>query len=279
MAMKRYFLSYLKAAFMWRWNMLGFGAGFLFAILSGQFSVFFPLIAAVEIAYLALLSTNPKFRLAVDVRTQQTEQEVDSSGLMLQIKANLRKEDWDRYEKLRQRCLALDKLGRQFRGTQAEDNNAVSSMQTESLERLLWMFLKLLYSQDALNRFVTGINQNDIKKQIASTEEELKGAAAKDSAGKLARSFEDKLDILKQRLTNYEKAAENRELIAAEIDRIEQKVCAISELAVRSSDASDLSAQVDGIAAGVSATENAIRSLDVVQAFKTEKVPKLLNTI
>ncbi|HOZ28733.1 MAG TPA: hypothetical protein PLO37_26120 [Candidatus Hydrogenedentes bacterium] len=278
MAARRNFLTYVKAAFTWRWNLLGFGAGLVFSILSGQFSVFFPLAAAVEIAYLALLSTNPKFRRAVDVLNQETAQEIDSSGLMSQIKAGLRKEDWGRYAQLRQRCLALDKLGRQFRGPYGDDNHAVSKLQTESLERLLWIFLKLLYSQDALNRFIKGIGRNDIVRQIATAETEFKAASAKDEAGKLARSLEDKLDILKQRLANYDKAAENRELIAAEIDRIEQKVCAISELAVRSSDASDLTAQVDGIAAGVSATENAMRSLEVVPVFKTEKAPRLLET-
>ncbi len=273
------FIGYVKAAFKWRWNMLGFGAGCVFAVLSGQFSVVFPLLASAEVAYLALLSTNPRFRAAMDARARQSAQDDDSSGMMQQIKAGLRKDDWDRYEKLLQRCMSLDKLGRQFRGPHADDNNAVSSMQTESLERLLWMFLKLLYSQDALNSFIGGIDRNEIERDAKSTGAEVKAAAARDSAGKLARSLQDKLDILKERLANYDKAVENRELIGAEIDRIEQKVCAISELAVRSSDASDITAQVDGIAAGVSATEDAIRSLDVVPSLKSEKAPKLLNTL
>lgn len=277
MAWKAKGLSYLKAAFLWHWNLLAFGAGLALSILSGQFTVVFPLVAAVEITYLALLSTNPRFRQAMDVRARKTAQNTDATDLMAQIKAGLSKKDWERYDALRQRCLALDKLGQQFRGPHSENNTTVSRLQTESLERLLWMFLKLLYSLDALNRFVQGIDRKEIVRQTAETETELKTATEKDSNGRLARSFQDKLEILRQRLDNYDKAVENRELIGAEIDRIEQKVCAISELAVRSSDATDLAAQVDGIAAGVSATEEAISSLDVAPAFKSDKAPQLLS--
>ena len=42
------------------------------------------------------------------------------------------------------------------------------------------------------------------------------------------------------------------------------------------SDASDISAQVDGIAAGVSATEEALRGLDVAPALQREEAPRFL---
>jgi hypothetical protein len=61
-----------------------------------------------------------------------------------------------------------------------------------------------------------------------------------------------------------------------ELDRIEQKVNAIGEMAMSARDASDISAQVDGIAAGVSATEEAIRGLDVAPALQREEAPRFL---
>ena len=60
--------TYLKAAFSWRWNLLGVGAAVVFSFLSGLPDVVLPLVGAVELAYLGLLSTNPRFRKSVDAR-------------------------------------------------------------------------------------------------------------------------------------------------------------------------------------------------------------------
>jgi hypothetical protein len=150
-------------------------------------------------------------------------------------------------------------------------------MQTESLERLLWMFLKLIYSQDALQRFLQGTDRKQLEEQIQDAEAELKEATSNGKSDKLLRSLEDKLQTLKQRLTNYQRAEENRDLLTAEIDRIEQKVNVISELSISARDPADFSAQVDGIAEGVSVTEETIRRLDVPPLLENEKAPKFLS--
>jgi hypothetical protein len=271
------FFAYVKAAFLWHWNLLAVGAGAAFAILSGQPDKVLPLLGAAEILYLGLLTTRPHFQKAIDARGSLPEnQPVDDLKVLERIKSQLKPDVWARFEELRQRCLSLSRLAEQVRGPQNGESTGVQDMQTQSLERLLWMFLKLVYSHDALQRFLQGTDHNLLGKQLTAAEQELKDAASHERSDKLLRSIEDKITTLKQRISNYEKTEENRELVAAEIDRIEQKVNAISELSISARDPADVSAQVDGIAEGVSMTEEAIRKLDVPPLFESQTAPRFL---
>lgn len=273
----RALLKYAKAAFLWRWNLLVFGAGVAIAFLSGQPDVVLPLITAAELAYLGLLSGHPRFRKAVDARSVTRQTTVDQAHLLKEIKSVLRADAWARFEDLRDRCLALDELGRQFRGPHSAQDSFVTDLQTGSLERLLWIFLKLLYSLDALDRFLRTTDGEELQQYITLAEKELQKATNQGRHEKLLASIRDKLETLRQRLANYERALEHREFLAVEIDRIEQKVNAISEMAINSRDPADITAQVDGIAEGISATEEAIRSLDVAPVFERDEAPKLLS--
>lgn len=271
------FLSYIKSAFLWRWNVLACAAASAFSFLSGQPDVFLPLFAAVEIAYLGLLATNLRFQQAMDVRNRVVSSPASQTELIARIRTTLKPDVWARFENLRARCTKLNELARQFRDPGSATNEpALADIQLSSLDKLLWMFLKLLYSQDALDAFLRATDRNGLTRDIAANEKALQDAKAKQNGEKLARALEDKLATLRQRLDNYDHARDNRELLAVELDRIEQKVNAIGEMAMSARDASDISAQVDGIAAGVSATEEAIRGLDVAPAFQHEEAPKFL---
>ncbi len=272
----RALLKYVKPAFLWRWNLLIFGAGLVFGILSGHPDVVWPLVGAAEIAYLGLLTGNPRFRRAIDARGVKVPSAVDASESLERIEAALKPEAWKRFERLRDRCLALEELGRQFRGPYAQVDAKMADLQTTSLERLLWMFLKLLYSQDALTRFLRTTNRSDLVSLVKEAEKELDAAVSQERSEKLIASLRDKLETLRQRLANYERALEHQEFLNVEIDRIEQKVNAISEAAMNARDPADISAQVDGIAAGISATEEAMRTMDVAPVFEREEPPKLL---
>ncbi len=277
MAMPRLF-SYVSAAFKWHWNLLAMGAGLILAVLSGRPDMVLPLLAALELGYLGVLSTHPHFRKVIDLRDRQREtvSGPDPTALMEKIADAIKPEAWHRFEVLRERCGTLDKLARQFRGGQSSVAPDVTGMQAESLERLLWMFLKLLYSRDALHRFVRTVERKSLTDEVSLSETQLASVRERQGDPKVVRSIEDKLDTLRQRLANYDQAAANLEFLDLELDRIEQKVSVISEMSLSSRDTADIAAQVDGIAAGVAATEEVMRRLDVAPVFEHEAPPRLL---
>ncbi len=277
MAAKASFLSYVKSAFLWHWNLLAVGGGVFFSFLSRRPDMFLPLVGAVELLYLGMLSSNPRFRKAMDARRAAVPLAPDQSQLLAQIRASIASDAWGRFVALQNRCRTLQNLSRQLQGPDASQDKSLQEIHSESLDRLLWMFLKLLYSLDALDRYLAATNRNDLELSIIESEKQIEKAKAEKRGEKLIRALEDKLETQRQRLQNYERTRDNRELICVEIDRIEQKVSAISEMALSTRDSGEIGAQVDGIAAGVSATEDALRDLDVAPVFRQETAPKFLS--
>jgi DNA repair ATPase RecN len=172
--------------------------------------------------------------------------------------------------------LDLDNLAKQFRGEHLKTMSTSSEIQTSSLERLLWMYLKLLYSVDALDRFLKGTSRDSLSGQLTEAESELKEAQEKKRHENILRSLQDQVATLHQRVENYDRAVENRDYLSLELERIEQKVSVISEMAINSRDTSDFTAQVDGITDGIAATEQAMRTLDVGPMLTREDPPPLL---
>ncbi|MBF0530718.1 MAG: hypothetical protein HQK55_15925, partial [Deltaproteobacteria bacterium] len=137
--------------------------------------------------------------------------------------------------------------------------------------------LKLLASQDALDRFLKNTDRAGLVREINATQATMDKAKQEGRKETLIRSLEDKVATMQSRLKNYDNAVENSELIKAELERIEQKVTAASELSLSQADASILSAEVDGIAESLSVTAEAISGLDLgPQLTSQENAPKLL---
>ena len=270
------FLDYVKAAFLWHWNLLAMGAGVALAIFSRQPGVVLPLVAAGELTYLGLAVGNRRLRNVVDARLAAPAASPPQTEQLQRILSALGREDAERFQSLRRHCMELHRLGEQFRGGPAPGEAAFTRMRSDSLDRLLWVFLKLLYSKDALDRFLDATDRAGLLRSKADAEKRLAQAQKAGRSEELLRSLQDNLETVGQRLANFERACENRELIAAELDRIEQKISAISEMSLSARDPSDISSQVDGIAAGVSATEEALRGIDVLPTLQDDSPPPLM---
>ena len=86
--------DYLKAAFTWRWNLLGLFAGGAFALLSPVAGAVLPLLAAAELVYLTGLVSAPKFRRAIDAKLmgrspEWEEREEDPQTLLTRMLSEL----------------------------------------------------------------------------------------------------------------------------------------------------------------------------------------------
>lgn len=250
--------EYLKSAFLYRWNLLLFLAGAGAALLSPWPDALLPLLLAAEVAYLGGLVSRPRFRQAVDARVHAEQREArtgagaDSlAGLLAGLPAEPRR----RFEGLRERCREMRRIARGVASPQA---TATEDLSTPALDRLLWVFLKLLVTQDSLARFLQFTSDAAIRAQIDDARKKLEAAPAGE---RFRRSLEDSLRAHEQRLQNYEKALENAEFVRLELDRIEARIQALSESGVSRQDPDTLSSQIEGVTESVQSTETAIREL------------------
>lgn len=289
-------LRYLKEAFLFKWNLLFFGGAAAGAILSGHGDVALPLVAAGEVAYLGMLSTLPRFQAAIDAKARAEERGLGGSTTasrpqvqgnardrILEVLKSLNEDRRSRFLRLRARCVEMSRLANAVRGDTHDASGAASELRQPALDRLLWVFLRLLLSQQAIERFLTAADESAIDKTIG----DLKGRRKKraDSVAdelepddRILRSLDDGIATAEMRKENLEKAKHNAEFVETELDRLENKIAAITEMGV-SHDPDEMSSRIDAISEGISQTEQTIRELQTITGVSdAEAAPSILDT-
>jgi hypothetical protein len=277
---------YIKTAFLNHWNLLAVGAGAVFAFLSGQPDVVLPIVAAAEIAYLGTLSTHPKFQRAVDAEEAKGRRQVKANQgeeALERITAALPRASLERYEALRKRCQDLRQIAVDLRHPAAGgEPMPFEDLQLRGLDRLLWIYLRLLYTEWSLSRFLERTSEERIQADITRLEQQLAGYAPSEQnprRHKARQTVADNLETSRSRLANLTKARENHELVQLEIDRLENKIRSLSELAVNRQEPEFISDQVDSVAASMLETENTMNELQFATGLgqMDEAVPELVS--
>ncbi|MEO8098272.1 MAG: hypothetical protein ABI811_11275 [Acidobacteriota bacterium] len=256
--------DYLKHAFLYRWNMLIFLGSIAAGVLSPWPDAVVPLVMAGELTYLGALIARPRFRDAInalvhkDAQESRTIQRALPSQPLTEIVNALAPEPRRRFETLRARCLEMRSIAR---GVGGQQNSATEDLSTPALDRLLWIFLRLLRSQESLEQFLRSTSDTQIRARVEEAKAKL-GATPTDERFK--RSLQDSVAAQEMRLQNYQKAGENAEFVRLELDRIEAKIQALAESGVNRQDPDTLSSQIEGVAESVQSTETAMRELQQI---------------
>jgi hypothetical protein len=279
------FGKYIKAAFANRWNLLALFGGAGLAAVSGVPDIILPLVLAAEAAYVGLLGTHPKFQKYVDAQAAASERKQKgqlSQQALKQILQLLPPQALARFEKLRGQCMELRQIAADIAHSRtAEIGAPLESLQLAGLDRLLWIFLRLLFTEYSLSKFLERTNPRLIKQEIDTTQQRLKQVAPDDTsphAQKIRRTLEDSLQTCKDRLANYEKAQANHELVQLEIDRLENKIKSLAELSVNRQEPDFISGQVDQVTGSMLETEKTMNELQFATGLAPidEEVPELV---
>jgi predicted nucleic acid-binding Zn-ribbon protein len=138
----------------------------------------------------------------------------------------------------------------------------------------------LLFTQYALSRFLNQTSEEQIRADIKRLETRLAQTAAQpagDQDQRVRKALEDNLQTVRDRLTNLMKARDNLELVKLEIDRLENKIQSLSELAVNRQEPNFISGQVDQVASSMLETEKTMNDLQFVTGLDTvDEAPELL---
>lgn len=273
---------YIKEAFLFRWNLLLFLGGAAAAAISPLPDVLVPLLCAVELAYLGGLASIPRFRAAIDARVRAARPEATAAGsppqaALADLLRGLDAPARQRFDRLRVRCLDMQRLAHGASG-QAGDPARTDEIRTPALDRLLWAFLRILYSQQALQRFLAATDEKEIERGLADLR--ARQAQARDRGDeRIGRSLADSIATGELRLENHRKAVSNAEFVGVELDRIEGKIRALAEIAVSHQDPDLISSQVDSVAASMAHTEEAIREINQITGLHEQmaEAPSILN--
>ena len=265
--------DYLKEAFFFRWNLLFFLGGLAGAAIGPLPDVTLPLLFAGELAYLTALTSLPRFRAAIDAKVhaaQGTKPEAATSTPSLVVMlAGLPGELRNRFERLHARCVEMRHLAVGVRGASGRDSNSAEEIRTPGLDRLLWLFLRLLMSKNALDRFLKTMSIEEINTRLEQLRKDLPSAQQSNDE-RIVRSLQDSIAMAELRLDNYERAKKNAQFVTIELDRMESKIQALAEMAVNRQDPDLISSQVDSAAESMRQTEKAVSELQHLTGLADE---------
>ena len=256
--------AYLKTAFTTRWNLLLFGGGLAAAFISGFPGIILPLVAAGEVYYLASMLANDRFRSAVEAQDAKSRRATEAAGARdayERIRKNLPPTLLKRFDQLRDHCLKLVELGGSIRGP---DGSGPDKTALESLDRLLWGYLRMIWGANTLSDFLDRTDDGAIRARIADLERRLARLPKDDpSAAAMRSTLEDHLATSRERLQNIDEARRKLDLVAAEIERLEAKIAALAESSVAKRDVTDIAQRVDEVAEGMRKTDETMRQLQL----------------
>lgn len=288
---------YLKEAFMFRWNLLIFGGAAAAAVVSGHADIALPLVAAAEVTYLAGLTSLPRFQGAIDAKSRaetrgttgaqpvvSAEVQANARDRILEVLKSLTEDRRSRFLRLRARCVEMSRIANAVRGETRDQSGASTELRTPALDRLLWVYLRLLLSDQAISRFLQAADESGIDKTISDLQVKRKKRA--DSVGeanqaddRIIRSLDDSITTAGARKENVEKSKNNAEFISTELDRLENKIQAVTEMAVGHTDPDEMSSRIDAISEGISQTEQTIRELQQITGVSdADTTPSILDT-
>ena len=275
--MEESFGTKLKRAFTWHWHLLALGAGATVAVFSGKPDLALPIVAAAELAYLGFLGANERFQNVLRgkelLKTKEAATRTSQEKLR-ELVNFLSPEAAERFAKLRARCVEFSKL--RDRLSASRDHPPVSGLRNSSLEKMLWLFLRLLHHKSGLDQFRASTDEDLLKEQLQSAETEIAQAKEAQRSPRLIHSLEEKRDAIRERLVNYRAAEDSRDLVLAELDKTEQKIEHLNEVGMTNRAPDDLSAQIDGIAESMASSERALGDLSSGLVFDEEEAPSLL---
>jgi hypothetical protein len=213
--------KYLKSAFLVGVDVPGLGrlpvnllAAAGFVILGIAQPAFWLLGLGLETSVIFALGLNPRFQKYVDSRQMQlsaTDVNAQRQTLIRLLSPDAR----DKLSALATRCQSVLQV---YRGTQADDY--IVSTNQDALERLQWLYLKLLVGRHYLETG-SGSTGDSLSRKIEALEIELQTPAASES---LRESKTATLSILKQRLSNFRNRSRLLEEIDSDLTRIEAQV-------------------------------------------------------
>lgn len=264
------FFDYVKAAFNQKKDIPGLGPMplnkmFLFAmaVLGVVNPGFWFLGIAGEVLYLSMMASNKNYQKLVQGSRMGDRKEMWSEK-QAQILKGLDKPSHQRYDQLVENCSGILKIT----GSDTSDpDSAAKDLRISGLNRLMWMFLKLLSSRLSVNAIIARTKEEELQKEIEELSEKM---AAEPESSPLRRSLEGTLDIQQRRMENLKKAKGSIKVIDAELDRIEKQVTLLKEEASVNSDPELVSVRLDGVMDSLSGTNRWMSEQSEIFGFLEE---------
>ena len=273
-------MKYLRKALTKSWNLLLLAGGCVAAYWSGEPMAWYA-VGGVEMAYLAFAATSPAFQTSVDIEERVADRKVEARAAEQTLQRMLRElpqAEMTRFRQLRQRCLDLEKLANPLSADKDRGVGALTQFQAEGLDELLWIYLKLLYSQHALEKFTATTKPELIAGDVRRYKERLADEfdAVDETVQKQRAAWQESLRASEERLANAQRAVEQRRLAQVELERLETQIRSLSEQTINRHDRESLAKQAELVSESLRSTEASLNEFRAITGLDEDKTPPAL---
>ncbi|MGJ5816121.1 hypothetical protein [Paludibaculum fermentans] len=256
--------DYVKAALKWQYNWIGLAGAAAFAVVSGTG---LPLIlaAGLELMYVALVPQSSRFRRLVRSWKYAGEKREHDKRLEEMYK-NLPPEMRSRYAFVQQVSQAIRTNYQQL----SASSQIFARQMAERLDGLLEGYVRLLFTANTHREYLKSLNADQVRSEVAFLEKSLEK-----NTPKVQEINRRRIEILRKRVTKFEKIQENRQVIDAQCAAIEDVLQLIRDQSVTMRDPQEVSAQLENLVLDVEQTEQSVREMEEIYALTAQESDEL----
>lgn len=248
----------LVEAFKNQYNLIGIGTAIGFAVISGSL---LPLIlaAGVELTLLPFMERYQRYRRAKDRdEEKRRRKELESTEMLRALNPSER-----------QRYHALEVLAGEIRQNyRALDPSSRILLEELSgkLDFLLTFYMRMRYSLSRYDAYFATTDPRRLEERVAAIEREgAKGGSDRVQAVKGRTKA-----VLLKRLERYKKALENRQLVDAQTETVQEVLQLLRDQSFSMRDPRTITEQLDGLVSAAEETERGVKDMEDILSAERE---------
>jgi hypothetical protein len=232
-------------------NLIALGTAVGFAVLSGSF---LPLLiaAGLELACLPLLERYHRYQRALAIEKERAQKKQSEVSDMLMAMPEVERQHFRELQSL------AAEIRRNYQ-TMTTTSQVLLSQLSDKLDVLLAFYLRMRYSLSRYGAYFRTTSQDRILERMAMLEHEMaKGTERVQQVKARTRA------VLAKRLERYQKAIENKELISAQTETIQEVLHLLRDQSYSMRDPRSIAEQVDGLIHSAEETERGVKDLEEI---------------
>ncbi len=247
--------NFLTAAFKSQYNLIGLGTALGFAVLSGT-ALPLLLAAAVELMILPLVAGNGRFQRLI--RARRSQDKVDEQQEKVQIEATEMLRQLSDFERGRYRQLQglAQEIRNNYNALDSSSQMLLSDL-TGKLDFLLSFYLRMRSSLGRYDRYFATTNPEQIQERLAMLEQEMAASPPRVQQVKSRTKV-----VLEKRLQRYTKALENKTLMDAQTETVQEVLQLLRDQSYSMRDPRTITEQLDGLVSSAEETERGVRDME-----------------
>jgi hypothetical protein len=251
--------NYLAHAFTSQYNLIGLATAFGFALLSGSLD---PLIlaAGLEMTVLPLVAWSERFQRLVRARLIEESREESQVKKQVEVSEMLRALPESERAGYRGLQTLAGEIRQNYKGLDSSSRMLLDDL-VQKLDFLMAFYLRMRYSLARYDAYFSTTDPERIQERIVMLEHEMASGPQRIQQIKARTKA-----VLLKRLERYQKALENRQLVEAQTETVQEVLQLLRDQSFSIRDPKSITEQLDGLVSSAEETERGVRDMEALLA-------------